>query len=437
MAETKPVTKRKKKSKKALFIIIGGILVILIVAAVIISGKKEKPVVVQTEKVSKRNITQVVTGTGTIQPETKVDVSAEISGQIIALPVVEGQQITKGDLLVRIYAQTYSEQVDQQKAGVHYSEAQVELAKSNLKKAELDYGRNKELFDKGLISQSDLDNARVAYEVAAATVKSSNANVSENVALLRQSGESLSKTTIKAPMDGTITALNSHLGEKVVGTALMGGTVIMTISDLNVMDAQIEISETDVSQVQVGDTATIEIDAFPDRIVKGVVYEISNTAETKNAGTQEEIVNFIVKILIIDKDLELKPGMSCNADIKVDSKSDVMSIPIQCVTARDENKAAVTPDNPDEPKRTTDENAAKKKEKPKEIVFVVLQGSPVKVKMVPVKTGISDDKYIEVTEGMTDDMEVIKGPYKAINKDLDSNSVIKIDNNPFKKPGTD
>jgi HlyD family secretion protein len=431
MTDIKPVVKKKKKkSKKALFFILGGVLLLLIVMAVVISGKKEKAVTVQTEKVSKRNITQVVSGTGTIQPETKVDISAEVSGEITQLPYKEGEGVKKGDLLVKIKADIYNERVSQQRASINYSESQVEVSENNLKKAELDYQRTQQLHDKGLVSQSELDNARITYEVAKSNVKSSNANVRQNVAILRQTGQDLSKTTIKAPMDGIITKLNSELGEKVVGTQTMSGTVIMTVSDLTVMNANIEVSETDITQVKIGDTADVMVDAFPERIIKGSVVEISNSATSKGQGTQEQIINFIVKVRILDNDVQLKPGMSCNADIKVNSKFDVITVPIQSITAREELKKEEEK-NPDEVKRTTDEN--KKKEKPKEIVFVVEDGNPSKVKIVNVKTGISDDKYIEVTEGVTPDMVVIKGPYKAISKDLEAGTIVKVDNEQ-KKP---
>jgi HlyD family secretion protein len=432
MAEVKKV--KKKKKKLLLFSIIGGV-VLLIIIAVVVSSGKEKLVTVQTEKVSKRDITQVVSGTGEIKPVTKVDISAEVSGEIVQLPVTEGQTVKKGDLLVKIKADIYSERVSQQQAGVNYSRSQVEVAENNVKKTEMELQRIQMLHDNGLVPQADLDNAKIAYEVALSQLKSTKSNVSQNIAMLRQSSQDLTKATIRCPMDGVVSQLNSELGERVVGTATMAGTTIMTISDLSVMDAEIEISETDISQVKIGDTATIDIDAFPDRKIKGYVYEIANTATSKGQGTQEQIINFIVKIRVIDKDVSLKPGMSCNADIKVNSKSDVLAVPIQSITAREEfgmqNNGNGEGDE-EGPKRVTDENT-KKKEKPKEIVFVVESGTPPRVKLVPVKTGISDDRYIEITEGLQPDMEIIKGPYKAISKDLEENSKIKIDNEIKKK----
>lgn len=434
MADIKPTVKKKKKSKKVLLFSILGAVVLLIIIAVVVSGKKDKLVTVQTEKVSKRNITQVVSGTGTINPETKVDISAEISGEIVQLPFKEGDQVKKGDLLVKIKAETYGARINQQQAGVQYSRTQVEVAENNLKKAELELQRTEQLFQSGLVSQSDLDNARIQFQVAQSNVKSSNANVRQNLALLQQSSQDLSKATIRSNMDGIVTKLNNEIGEKVVGTQQMAGSVIMTVSDLSVMDAEIEVSETDITYVKLGDTADVEVDAFPDRVIKGYVYEISNSAKSKGTGTQEQVINFIVKIRIIDTDIQLKPGMSCNADIKVNSKSDVITIPIQSVTAREEEKKDET--NSEDVKRKSDENL-KKKEKPKEVVFIVESGTPSKVKMVQVKTGISDDKFIEVLEGLSPDQEIVKGPYKSISKELEEGSVVKVDNEVKKKTDKD
>jgi HlyD family secretion protein len=430
MADIKPANKKKKKKKVLLYSIIGGVILLLIVAMVI-SGKKDKAVTVQTEKVTKKNIVQVVSGTGVIQPETKVDVSAEISGEIVQLPYREGDTVKKNDLLVKIKADQYSDRISQQQAGVNYSQSQVEVSENNLKKAELELKRIEQLHQSGLVSQSDLDNARIAFEVAQSQVKSSNANVRQNVAMLRQSSQDLSKATIRSPMNGIVTKLNNELGEKVVGTQQFSGTVIMTVSDLSVMDAEIEISETDITNVKLGDTADVEIDAFPDRIIKGVVYEISNSAKSKGVGTQEQIINFVVKVRIVDTDLYLKPGMSCNADIKVNHKNDVIAVPIQCITAREDENKEKQDENTDV-KRVSEENA-KKKEKPREVVFIVEDGKPQKVKMITVKTGISDDKYIEITEGLQGDVEVVKGPYKSISKDLEEGSIIKVDNEIKKK----
>src|SRR3990172_1989667 len=213
MTDIKPTVKKKKKKKILLFSIIGGVIILLIIA-LIASSKKEKTLTVQTEKVSKRNIIQVVSGTGVIQPETKVDISAEISGEIIQLPFREGDTVKKNDLLVKIKAEQYGERISQQRAGVNYSQSQVEVSENNVKKTELELKRMEQLHQSGLVSQAELDNARIAYEVALSQLKSSHANVRQNVAMLRQSSQDLSKATIRSPMNGIVTTLNNELGEK-------------------------------------------------------------------------------------------------------------------------------------------------------------------------------------------------------------------------------
>jgi HlyD family secretion protein len=420
----------RRKKRKIILLISAVAILLLIIITVVVSTSKEKLITVQTEKVTIRTITQVVSGTGFIQPEKKVDISAEISGEIIHLPFREGDQVKKGDLLVKIKAEQYSERISQQRAGVNYSKSQLEVAEKNLKKAEIELRRIEQLHNSGLVSDADLDNARIAYDVASSQLKSARENVNQNYALLRQSAQDLSKATIRSPMDGTVTQLNNEPGEKVVGTQQMAGSVIMTISDLSVMNAEIEVSETEVTGVKIGDTASITVDAFPERIINGYVYEISNSAKSKGIGTQEQAVNFIVKIRIIDKDINLKPGMSCNADIRVKTVVDVLTVPIQCITAREEEETDQT--ESDETVRILKDNI-RRNIKPKEIVFVVTDDSPPRVVMREVKTGISDDRYIEIISGLKPDEVVVKGPYKAISKELENNSKIKIDNTVRKK----
>jgi HlyD family secretion protein len=242
----------------------------------------------------------------------------------------------------------------------------------------------------------------------------------------------ISKTTIYAPMSGTVTQLNNEEGEKVLGTSFNLGSQIMTISDLNSMECQVEVGETDVTLVNIGDTARIQIDAFPDKEFTGYVYEIANTAKSKNTGTQEEVVNFIVKIRVNKEGYELRPGMSCTVDIEVEKKENVIAVPIQSVTTREgdmQDKMTFSSEEKDEslPENLSSQNDEKimKKVKPKEIVFIVENGV---AKKREVKTGISSDSYIEVIEGLNEDIEVVKGSFKAINKDLDENAKIKVNN---------
>ncbi|MBN1634089.1 MAG: efflux RND transporter periplasmic adaptor subunit [Ignavibacteria bacterium] len=429
----KPVNNKKaRKRRKRLFWIIGVVLLLIIIFSIIMSGKKEKLIEVQTEKIGKRNITQIVTGTGKIQAEKKVDISAEVSGEIILLPFEEGDEVRKGQLVVRIRPDAYYPQMRQQEAGIRVQESNLKAQEVNLRKNDLELNRIKELFSKGLASQSELDNAQANYDATLASMNTIRAQINQQRAGLSAVQYDLSKTTIAAPMSGTVTQLNNEVGEKVLGTMSNMGSNILTISDLSSMEAQVEIGETDVTNVKIGDTARIQIDAFPDKIFNGVVYEIANTATSKGTGTQEEVVNFIVKIRIDKEDYELRPGMSCTVDIEVKYKENVLAVPIQCVTTRDEDTTEIKkiPEGEQQVIDTKTESRGIKKNKPKEIIFVVENGV---AKKKVVKTGISDATYIEIIEGVNEGEEVVKGSFKAINKELDDNSKVKVNDEKTKK----
>ncbi len=423
--------KSKKKNKKKKIIWIGLIvIVLLIIISLIISGKKETVIEVQTEKISKRDIIQIVTATGKVQSETKVNISAEVSGEIVSLPFKEGDDIKKGDLLVKIKPDAYYPQLKQQYAAMKVMESNIKAQEVNLKKLQLDLNRAKELFNKGLASSSDLENAQTNYDATVAQINTIHAQINQQKASLSSVQYDLSKTTINSPMSGTVTQLNNELGEKVLGTSFNIGSQIMTISDLSKMECQVEVGETDVTYIKIGDTARIQIDAFPDRVFTGYVYEIANTARAKNTGTQEEVVNFIVKIRIFNEQgFDLRPGMSCTVDIEVNKKDNVISVPIQSVTSREDESMSSNnmQDDKDKPENlsNTKETRSQRKIKPKEIVFIVENGVSKKKE---VKTGISNDTYIEVIEGLNENEEVIKGTFKAINKDLEDNSKVKVNN---------
>lgn len=429
----KPVVsnkKKKKSRKKRILWIVAIAVVLLIVVSVVISSKKEKIIEVQTEKVARKNLTQVVTATGKIQSETKVNISAEVSGELVELPFKEGDEVKKGDLVVKIKPDAYYPQLKQQNAGVKVQESNLKTQEVNLKKYHLELNRIQELYNKGLASTSDLENAQTNYDATIAQMNTIKAQINQQKAALSSVEYDLSKTTIVAPMSGTVTQLNNEKGEKVLGTSYNIGSQIMTISDLSKMEAQVEVGETDVTMINIGDTARIQVDAFPNRVFNGVVYEIANTAKSKSTGTQEEVVNFIVKIRIQNEGLDLRPGMSCSVDVEVERKDNVIAIPIQSVTTRDDDSASMkkmTEENKDTPENLTNSKDAKvnKKIKAKEVVFVVENGI---AKKKEVKTGISDDTYIEITEGLTEGVEVVKGSFKAINKELDEGLKVKVDN---------
>lgn len=439
----KPVVsnaKKKKARKKRLLWIIIVSVILLIVISVVVSSKKEKLIEVQTEKVSRQNITQLVTATGKIQSETKVNISAEISGEITDLPFKEGDEVKKGDLVVKIKPDAYYPQLKQQSASVKVQESNLKTQEVNLKKYQLELNRIKELNNKGLASTSDLETAQANVDMTLAQMNSIRAQINQQRAALSSVEYDLSKTTIYAPMSGTVTQLNNEKGEKVLGTSFNIGSQILTISDLSKMEAQVEVGETDVSMISIGDTARIQVDAFTDQIFNGVVYEIANSATTKSSGTQEEVVNFIVKIRIQNEGFDLRPGMSCTVDIEVEKKENVLAVPIQSVTTRDndsisslkeiENKG----DNSENVLTSKDQQKTTKKMKSREVVFVIENGL---AKTKEVKSGISNDTYIEIKDGLEEGLEVVKGSFKAINKELEDGSKVKIDNEKKKKISKD
>lgn len=413
-------TNGKKSRKKLIIFSVIGLVVVALGLIVFLGSKKEPILAVNVEKVTSRTLTQVVTATGKIQPEVHAQISPEVSGEIVLLPVKEGYRVKKGDLLLKIKPDIYIAQRDQFRAGL----SQV---KSALVKAEADYKRAQGLMTKGLIAQSDYDQALSAYDGAKAQYAQAEAS-------LNQAEENLRKTTITSPMDGTISQLNNQLGERVLGTQQFQGTNVMTVADLSKMEAQVDVSENDVILVHVGDTARISIDAFPDRKVNAVVYEIANTGTSKNLGTQEEVTNFTVKMRIVDPGVVLRPGMSMTADIETMTKQNVLSVPIQSVTTRApkmEMKQGPTDGQSGMVMASGQSQKAKNENKPKEIVFVVENGV---AKAISVKRGISSDQYVEITEGLTEGAQVVSGSYKAINRELEDGAKVKVEE--ARKPGT-
>ena len=427
------MAKSNKKSKKKL-IIFGslGLLVIILIVVALVSGGKEEIIMVQTEKVEKRDITQTVTATGQIDPEFKVLITPEVTGEIIDLPVKEGDMVNKGDLLIRIKGDQYKAQKERLEASLKSSEATLKIRDAERNRLTLEFERVKELHKKTLVSDSELETAESNFLSSQASYEQAEANVLQSQAQLREVLEILYKTTIYAPMNGTITQLNVELSERVLGSGFSQGTNIMTVADLNNMEAVVEVDENDVVQVSLGDTATIKVDAFGDREFKGVITEIGNSAQQVGFGTQEQVVNFEVKIRLIDMDDNLRPGMSCNADIETETVFAVISVPIQSVTARenvdgsDENQ-----NNGDEKAHDNKEGKPEKKKEnketrkgPSEVVFLVESGT---VNMMEVKTGISDDNYIEIIEGLEDSVDVVSGSYRAISRELEDGSKVKVE----------
>lgn len=409
----------KKKSKKKLFIFGGlGLLIVVLILLVAFSGNKEEIISVQTEKVSRRTITQVVTATGKINPEYQVKIIAEATGEIVYLPIREGDMVKKGQLLLRIKPDIYEAQKNSAEARLAQAKSSLNATKALLEKVESEYKRVQGLAQKGLASDADLETAKSTYLQTLGNYESQKSIVSQAEAALKEAIETLNKTYVYSPIDGTISKLSVELGERVIGSAFTG-TELLTVADLSNMEATVDVDENDVVLVSIGDTARIHIDAFGDKVFKGIVSQIGNSAKTTGLGTQEEVVNFEVKIKLIDLDDKIRPGMSCDAEIETETKQNVLAVPIQSVTARLTEKPNPSQNDEDNP----DNSKNGKRNKPKEVVFVVDNG---KAKMVEVKTGISDDNYIEIIEGLKGDEEVISGPYRAISRELENGKKIMV-----------
>lgn len=423
---------KPKRSKKKLFLMIGlPLLVILIVGFSIASKNREKPIAVTTDKAVKKSITQLVTATGKIQPEIEVKISPEVSGEIIELPVKEGQRVTRGQLLLRIKPDSYRAQVESQQAALSGARAASVQNKAQLEKARNDYNRAKHLFDSRLLSEADRNAAQTNYDIAKAALESSQHEIRRAEGALRQINEALSKTVIYSPTDGTISVLTSRLGERVVGTSQFAGTEVMKIANLANMEARVEVNENDIINVKVGDEADIHVDAYPDKVVRGVVREIASTAATRNAGSQEEVTNFEVKISIPSPDVPLRPGMSATADIKTATVKDAVAVPIQAVTVRnmDDNlspeerekrKARETARDGENRADVTNETLAKQQERAEreKLQRVVFIREGEKVRMQKVETGIADNALIEIKSGVKPGDEIVSGSYTAISRKL-------------------
>lgn len=420
--------KNGKNSKKKIIVISAlALLIIAVVAVVLLNSNKEKIIPVQVEKARLRTITQVVSATGKINPVDEVLLRPEVNGEIVALPVHEGDFVKKGQLLVRIKPDIYIAQKNRAKATLDAAKAQLKVRKANLDQVKAEYFRVKGLYAKQLASEAELEKAKATYLQSQGSYEAQKSAVMQAEESLKEAEENLKKTEIDAPFDGTITSLDVELSERVLGSSFSQGTPLMTIADLSKMEATVDVDENDVVLVALGDTAYISADAFPDRKFLGVVTQIGNSAKTTGAGTQEEVVNFEVKIRLLQLDKKIRPGMSCDAEIRTETKHNVISVPIQSVTARMPkfNKKGKIGSKRGAGFKTAGKNIKKKSREPREVVFVVKNGV---AKMRPVKTGISDDSYIEITKGLKVGETVVSGPFRAISKELEDGVRVIVQN---------
>lgn len=407
--------------------IILGVIVLLIIVLVVAKQagwiNKDEGMSVDLGTVERATITETVVASGKIQPEVEVKISAEVSGEIIELPFKEGASVMKGDLLVKINPDLFLAAVNRSNAAVNTSKAALASAKAQFIEAERSFNRNKSLHKDGVISDADFDAINRAYQVAELGVESAKYQLQSAEATLQEARDNLARTTIYAPMDGTISMLNSEVGERVVGTAQMSGTEILRVANLDLMEVLVEVNENDIIQVELGDTAIIEVDAYLNEEFKGAVTEIANSANL-NGTSIDQVTNFEVKVRILKSSYEqlmkdasispFRPGMTASLDILTDRQSNVIAVPIQAVTTRAD---------------TSDLPAYKRKKASEvddddifEIVFVHQEG---KAQLRVVKTGIQDDENIVVLSGLDEGEEIITGPWSAVSKDLRPGSKVK------------
>jgi HlyD family secretion protein len=434
-----------KRSRKRLYWLIAfAVVVIVALVAMVASKKREKPILVTTDKAFRKNVTQLVTATGKIQPEIEVKIAPEVSGEIVEIAVKEGDVVHRGQLLMRIKPDAYKAQVESQQAALSGARSASVRNRAELAKAEQDYKRAQHLFDAKLLPEADRNTAQTQYDIARAALQSSLFEIQRSEGALRQINDALSKTVIYSPSDGSISSLTSRVGERVVGTSQFAGTEVMRIANLDNMEARVNVNENDVVNVRLGQQARISVDAYPDRVIHGVVREIASTATTKNAGSQEEVTNFEVKIRIPDRSLQLRPGMSTTADIETATVANAVVVPIQSVTAR----LAGSTMSPEEREKMTAQQAAregsdnkadvqnqtqqkqKERELREKLQRVVFIKNGDKVRMQQVETGIADATFIEIKSGLKPGDEVVSGSYTAISRRLKDGAKVEIE-----KPG--
>jgi HlyD family secretion protein len=437
-----PQVAKKRRSRRKRHIILGSIgLILLCIVVSIIWSKREKPIPVTTEKALRKTILQTVSATGKVQPETEVKISPEVAGEITELPVEDGMSIKKGDLLVKIKPDSYKALLEQQEAAISSAKATNLQQKATMMKTEQDLKRADDMFNKKTISIQEYNAAQAAYDVAKNTYESSVHEIERAQAGSSQARDQLSKTTVYSPIDGTVTILNSKLGERIVATGQFAGTEVMRVADLTHMQAVVDVNENDVPNVKVGDKARVKIDAYGDRKFKGTVAQIANTGKTTGAGTQEEVTNFEVKINLDRENVLLRPGLSCTADIETNMVKDVVAVPMQAVTIRT-GESNLSPDEIEKKKqkaadRDKGENDAEyvnerqekqaQKEEREKLAKVVFLKKGSKAQMLRVTTGISDDTYMEIRSGVKPGDEVISGSYSAISRKLKDGAKVSYD----------
>lgn len=408
------------KNNKILKILVPAVIFLIIFAVI---GKKQgwfgkaATVKVAVENAEKRTIVETVTANGKIQPEKEVKISPDVSGEIVELTVREGDFVEQGRLLLRIKPDVYISQKERSLAAISQARARLGQAEAQFIQSELSFKRTRQLYGEQTISSSEYEQAEASYAVAKAEVEAARFSVVSAEAALKEANENLVKTSIYAPMTGTVSMLLVELGERVAGTGLMAGTELMRVADLSRMEAQVQVNENDIVRVNVGDTAIIRVDAYLNNKFLGVVTEIASSAKTIGVSA-DQVTNFDVKILVLpesyqeltrkDNSNPLRPGMSTTVDIQTETRQEILSVPIQSVTTRTDTTRIVT-SIPDDDIRT--------------IVFIT-DGERALAK--DVTTGIQDNNYIEIVSGISEGDRIISAPFSAISKKLSDSTLVEI-----------
>jgi len=459
MAKDKSATKKLLK--------VAGILIVLLVVAGVIANSMgwmdtgEKEITVETAEAELRTITQIVSASGRIQPETEVIIRPDVSGEIIELNVREGDFIREGDLLLRIKPDIYQARIDELRATLLSQQSRMEEARSNMLQARSEFQKSKQLYEQNLVSETEYSQAKTTYEARQSNLKAAEYQIQSAQAQLRRAEEELQQTVIRAPRDGTISRLSVEEGERVLGNAQMAGTEMMRIARLNQMEVEVDVNENDIVNVSLDDEVDIEVDAYPNRIFEGKVTEIANSADISGTGSAEQITNYKVKIRIstphnLDSGPEdyivqvdepetptrtespnFKPGMSGTVDIRTNTVVDVVSVPIQAVTVRnfaeDEDIESDTETADSDSTSQSDEtpealrtNRSSQEEDFRKVVFLNDNGV---AKRVEVETGISDNTHIQVLSGVREGEEIVTGNYRILSRELQKGDQIKVNNN--------
>jgi HlyD family secretion protein len=391
-------------------------------------GRGSSPIAITTEKAVVRDITQMVSATGKIRPEVEVKISPEVAGEIIEMPVIVGQPVKKGDLLIKIKPTNYVARVKQAEASLSAAQADSLQRKVQTLNDQLDLRRAQDLFTKKLLSETDYKAAETKAQVSEASEASSLHQIDVAKSNLEQNEDLLSKCVIYSPMDGVISVLSSEIGERVVATGDFAGTEVMRVANFGSMEARVDVNENDVVNVEVGDLARIKVDAYPGKLLTGTVKRIASTATVKNEGTQQEVTNFEVRIQMANPAVQIRPGMSASVDIETQTAHHVVTVPIQSVTVRTRESGETAEQLKQEREKQTGVNLGElERQTRKELQRVAFLKEGDLVRLVPVETGIADNNFIEIRSGIKEGDEIVSGTYTAISKELKDRSKIKVE----------